>query len=111
MKPFEPDTAAEDADASDTVARRTDQAAEDEALVFIGPRTRLPEGFDLSRFGRHARAAYLGPTADNPFLSLRSRLKRASFYDRRERLAAEAARNGENGTIAGDGASSPGRAS
>lgn len=46
----------------------------------------LPAGFDLSRFGRHTRAAYRGPTPENPFLSLRRRLKRASFLDARERV-------------------------
>ena len=48
----------------------------------------LPNGFDLSRFGRHTQAAYRGPTSDNPSLSLRKRLKRASFFDGRERIAA-----------------------
>ena len=33
--------------------------------------------------------AYRGPTADNPSLSLRKRLKRAAFFDKREREAAE----------------------
>ncbi|MBR0551082.1 hypothetical protein [Stakelama marina] len=41
--------------------------------------------------GRHERAALAGPTPDNPFLTLKKRLARARFYDRRERLAAEAA--------------------
>jgi hypothetical protein len=49
----------------------------------------LPDGFDISRFGPHVQAAYRGPTEDNPSLSLKARLKRAAFYDRRERLAAE----------------------
>jgi hypothetical protein len=48
----------------------------------------LPEGFDLSRFGPHVQAAYRGPTADNPSLSLKKRLKRAHFFDQRERMAA-----------------------
>jgi len=48
--------------------------------------TALPAGFDLSRYGRHVQAAYRGPTADNPSLSLRTRLKRARFYDQRERM-------------------------
>ena len=56
-----------------------------------GPATTLPAGFDLSRFGRHVQAAYRGPTADNPSLSLKNRLRRASFYDQRERMAAETA--------------------
>jgi hypothetical protein len=49
--------------------------------------TALPAGFDLSRFGRHVQAAYHGPTQDNPSLSLSKRLKRARFYDQRERAA------------------------
>lgn len=55
------------------------------------PTTALPSGFDLSRFGRHVQAAYRGPTPDNPSLSLKNRLRRASFYDQRERMAAETA--------------------
>lgn len=35
--------------------------------------------------GRHERAALIGPTADNPFLTRRARLKRARFLDARER--------------------------
>lgn len=50
----------------------------------------LPEGFDASRYGRHAQAAFRGPTADNPSLSLKHRLKRAAFFDQRERAAMEA---------------------
>jgi hypothetical protein len=58
-------------------------------ITTAGP-DRLPNGFDLSRFGRHTRAAYRGPTPDNPSLSLRHRLRRASFFDQREREAAAA---------------------
>jgi len=47
----------------------------------------LPSGFDISRFGRHTQAAYRGPTPENPSLSLKKRLKIASFYDQRERQA------------------------
>ena len=50
----------------------------------------LPNGFDLSRFGRHTQAAYRGPTKDNPSMSLKRRLSRASFFDQREREATEA---------------------
>ena len=50
-------------------------------------REALPAAFDLSRYGRHVQAAYRGPTADNPSLSLQRRLKRARFFDQRERLA------------------------
>ncbi|WP_161956774.1 hypothetical protein [Sphingosinithalassobacter portus] len=35
--------------------------------------------------GRHQIAAMRGPTSDNPFLTLRNRMKRARFYDQRER--------------------------
>lgn len=42
--------------------------------------------------GRHERAALAGPTPDNPFLTRRNRVKRARFYDRQERVAAEAGR-------------------
>ena len=49
----------------------------------------LPAGFDLSRFGRHVQAAYRGPTPDNPSLSLKNRLRRASFFDQQERRVAE----------------------
>jgi hypothetical protein len=55
------------------------------------PTTRLPNGFDLSRFGPHVRAAYRGPTEDNPSLSLKYRLRRASFLDQQQRRAVEAA--------------------
>lgn len=60
------------------------------AIEPAGPTTAIPAGFDVSRFGRHTQAAYRGPTPDNPFLSLKSRLKRASFFDGRERMAAQA---------------------
>jgi hypothetical protein len=59
----------------------------------------LPNGFDLSRFGRHVQAAYRGPTPDNPSLSLRHRLRRAAAMDQKERAmgmqAGEAPMNGE----------------
>ncbi len=47
----------------------------------------LPAGFDLSRYGPHVQAAYMGPSADNPSLSLRTRLKRARAFDQRARRA------------------------
>ena len=37
----------------------------------------------------HVDRAMLGPTADNPSLSLKTRLKRAAFFDQREREVAE----------------------
>jgi hypothetical protein len=51
------------------------------------PVTTLPNGFDLSRFGPHVQAAYRGPTPDNPSLSLKYRLRRASALDLQERRA------------------------
>ena len=54
------------------------------------PATKLPNGFDLSRFGRHVQAAYRGPTADNPSLSLKYRLRRAVAMDQQERKAPQA---------------------
>jgi hypothetical protein len=36
----------------------------------------------------HVDRAMLGPTPDNPSLSLKKRLKRAAFFDQRERAAA-----------------------
>lgn len=57
------------------------------AAPAMAPAADLPAGFDMSRYGRHVQAAYRGPTADNPSLSLRTRLKRARFYDQRERMA------------------------
>ena len=53
--------------------------------------TAIPAGLDLSRYGRHTQAAYRGPTPDNPSLSLKRRLKRAAFFDGRERMASEGA--------------------
>lgn len=53
---------------------------------------KLPHGFDVSRYGRHVQAAYRGPTPDNPSLSLKKRIKRASFFDLRERQAAARSR-------------------
>lgn len=50
----------------------------------------LPNGFDISRYGRHVQAAYRGPTPDNPFVSLKKRLTRAHFYDMQEARAAQA---------------------
>ena len=63
-------------------------AAPEAEVLADAPRTELPSGFDLSRFGPHVRAAYLGPTPDNPSLSLKYRLRRAGAMDQRERLEA-----------------------
>ena len=41
--------------------------------------------------GRHEAMALVGPTGDNPFLTLKKRLKRARFYDRRDRMAYDGA--------------------
>jgi len=40
--------------------------------------------------GRHEAMAMAGPSDDNPFLTLKKRLKRARFQDRRERMEYEA---------------------
>ena len=44
-----------------------------------------PSGSDES----HVDRAMLGPTPDNPSLSLKTRLKRARFFDKRDREVAE----------------------
>ena len=49
--------------------------------------TEVPEDFDTSGFGRHVKAAYTGPTSENPSLSLRKRLKVAGELDRREKAS------------------------
>lgn len=59
--------------------------SETDSFIADAPVTAVPAGFDLSRFGRHTRAAYQGPTANNPSHSLKRRLKRANFFDQRER--------------------------
>ena len=56
------------------------------------PRTQLPPNFDLSRFGPHVRAAYQGPTEDNPSLSMKHRLRRAAAMDQQLRQNGEAPR-------------------
>ena len=38
--------------------------------------------------GSHVEAACEGPTADNPSLSIKKRLKRAQFFDQREQMVA-----------------------
>jgi len=55
-----------------------------------GPAIEPPE--DVAP-GSRVEAAYAGPTADNPSLSIKKRLKRAAFFDQREFLveAGEAA--------------------
>jgi hypothetical protein len=44
---------------------------------------------ELSPEESHVDRAMLGPTPDNPSLSLKTRLKRARFFDQREREVAE----------------------
>lgn len=61
--------------------------AKQEARAPIPTAAAPTEGFDMSRYGRHVQAAYRGPTSDNPSLSLSRRLKRARFFDQRERAA------------------------
>jgi hypothetical protein len=38
--------------------------------------------------GSHVEAACEGPSADNPSLSIKKRIKRAQFFDQREQLVA-----------------------
>ena len=49
--------------------------------------TEIHDDFDTSGFGRHLKAAYEGPTTENPSLSLRRRLKIAGELDRREKAS------------------------
>ena len=49
--------------------------------------TEISDDFDTSGFGRHVKAAYEGPTPENPSLSLRKRLKIAGELDRREKAS------------------------
>lgn len=46
----------------------------------------LPDGFDLSRYSPRVQAAYRGPTAENPSVSMKKRVKVARALDQRERL-------------------------
>ena len=62
------------------------------AAIEDAPRTKLPPNFDLSRFGPHVRAAYMGPTEDNPSLSMKHRLRRAAAMDQQLRQHGEAPR-------------------
>jgi hypothetical protein len=66
------------------------EAAHEPSPEIDGPVTELPEDFDLSRFGLHTQAAYNGPTEDNPSLSLKHRLSRASGMDQLAEREAEA---------------------
>src|SRR3546814_17003469 len=45
--------------------------------------------------GRHEAMALAGPTPDNPFPTLKKRLQRARFPDRRQRLAYEELLSGQ----------------
>jgi hypothetical protein len=52
------------------------------------PRAEAKKADDRSQGESWVERAYRGPTPDNPSLSLRARLKRAAFFDKREREAA-----------------------
>ena len=65
-------------------------AAHEPSPEIDGPVTELPEGFDTSKLGLHAQAAYNGPTEDNPSLSLKHRLTRANGMDQLAEREAEA---------------------
>jgi hypothetical protein len=49
--------------------------------------TQMPDGAEGSSESHVDRATH-GPTPDNPSLSLKTRLKRAAFFDKREREVA-----------------------
>jgi hypothetical protein len=67
-------------------------APEASAFAWGGPQSRdehVRETSDDRRPGETwVERAYRGPTPDNPSQSLRKRLKRAAFFDKREREAA-----------------------
>ena len=48
----------------------------------------LPNGVVADK-GSHVEAAYRGPSPDNPSMSLKKRLKRATFFDQRARQVAK----------------------
>ena len=50
------------------------------------PASSSPEATETTE--SHVDQAMLGPTPDNPSLSLKKRLKRAAFFDQREREVA-----------------------
>jgi hypothetical protein len=65
-------------------------ATETPAFAWGGTPSSEPERADGRRPGESwVERAYRGPTPDNPSLSLRRRLKRAAFFDKREREAAQ----------------------
>ena len=53
------------------------------------PETGSEQNPEQSPRQSHVDRAMLGPTPDNPSLSLKTRLKRAAFFDQRERQVAE----------------------
>lgn len=62
--------------------------SEEQVIVPPAPAQRSTPAFAAApsgSMGRHEAMALVGPTADNPFLTLKKRLKRARFYDRKER--------------------------
>ena len=50
--------------------------------------TQNPDNAESGSQESHVDRAMLGPTPDNPSLSLKKRLKRAAFFDQREREVA-----------------------
>lgn len=62
--------------------------SEEQVIVPPAPAQRSTPAFAAApsgSMGRHEAMALVGPTAENPFLTLKKRLKRARFYDRKER--------------------------
>ena len=76
----------------ETASTWSEPAAEPKPIVAPAAMTttEVSEHFDTSGFGRHVKAAYAGPTPENPSLSLRKRLKIAGELDRREKAAGNA---------------------
>lgn len=65
------------------------EASEKSAFGWNGSRSPGEERPDGRREGESwVERAYRGPTPDNPSVSLKTRLKRAAFFDKREREAA-----------------------
>ena len=51
--------------------------------------TSMTQSIESSSTESHVARAMRGPTPDNPSLSLKKRLKRAAFFDQRDRAVAE----------------------
>ena len=83
----------------DSLAAEPEPTTHEEQPALAGPsafawergeaaRMQQPEQGDRAPGETWVQRAYRGPSADNPSLSLRARLKRAAFFDKREREVA-----------------------